>query len=84
MEFTSTIDIDQEVTFVPMYKQAQQMGITQEEMSGKVVAVRFTKAKVFYDVLDEYYAKVFENVSSNNVWVPKSVGIELEPIHQQA
>jgi hypothetical protein len=43
------------------------MGVEQEEMCGTIVAVRFTKAKVFYDILDDYYCKVFTNVDSSYV-----------------
>jgi hypothetical protein len=65
--FDSKLSIDDSVTFIPMFKQATEMGIEQEEMFGTVVAVRFTKAKVFYDILDDYYGKVFTNVDSSYV-----------------
>jgi hypothetical protein len=65
--FDSKLNIDDSITFTPMFKQATEMGIAQEEMDGKVVAVRFTKAKVFYDILDDYYGKVFTNVDSSYV-----------------
>ena len=65
--FNSKLSIDDSVTFTPMFKQSTEMGIAQEEMFGTVVAVRFTKAKVFYDILDDYYGKVFTNVDSSYV-----------------
>jgi hypothetical protein len=65
--FNSKLSIDDSVTFIPMFKQSTEMGIAQEEMFGTVVAVRFTKAKVFYDILDDYYGKVFTNVDSSYV-----------------
>lgn len=65
--FDSKLSIEDLVTFTPMFKQATEMGIAQEEMYGTVVAVRFTKAKVFYDILDDYYGKVFTNVDSSYV-----------------
>jgi hypothetical protein len=65
--FDSKLSIDDSVTFIPMFKQAKKMGIKQEEIDGTVVAVRFTKAKVFYDILDDYYGKVFTNVDSSYV-----------------
>ena len=65
--FDSKLNIDDLVTFIPMYKQSKKLGIKQEEIYGTVVAVRFTKAKVFYDVLDDYYGKVFTNVDSSYV-----------------
>ena len=65
--FDSKLNIDDLITFTPMFKQAKKMGIKQEEIDGTVVAVRFTKAKVFYDILDDYYGKVFTNVDSSYV-----------------
>ena len=65
--FNSKLSIDDSVTFIPMFKQSTEMGIAQEEMFGTVVAVRFTKAKVFYDILDDYYGRVFTNVDSSYV-----------------
>ena len=65
--FDSKLSIDELVTFTPMFKQAKKLGIKQEQMYGTVVAVRFTKAKVFYDILDDYYGKVFTNVDSSYV-----------------
>lgn len=75
-EFFSNFSIDEEVAFVPMYRHCKQMGIEQERTDGKIVAVRFTKSKVFYDILDNYYAKVFENVSSSNVYSVESITLE--------
>lgn len=34
---------------------------------GVVVAVRFTKAKVFYDIIDDYYAYVYRDIESDEV-----------------
>lgn len=65
--FDSKLNIDDSVTFTPMFKQAKKLGIKQEQMYGTVVAVRFTKAKVFYDILNDYYGKVFTNVDSSYV-----------------
>jgi hypothetical protein len=65
--FDSKLSIDDLVTFTPMFKQAKKLGIKQEQMYGIVVAVRFTKAKVFYDILDDYYGKVFTDVDSSYV-----------------
>lgn len=65
--FESKLSIDDVITFTPMFIQAKKMGIKQEEMEGTIVAVRFTKAKVFYDILDDYYGKVFTNVDSSYV-----------------
>ena len=65
--FDSKLSIDDVSTFTPMFKQAKKLGIKQEQMYGTVVAVRFTKAKVFYDILDDYYGRVFTNVDSSYV-----------------
>ena len=52
--FDSKLSIDDLVTFTPMFRQSKKLGIKQEQMYGTVVAIRFTKAKVFYDILDDY------------------------------
>jgi len=65
--FESKVTIDDDVLFTPMYRHCQTMGIEPEEMYGTVVAVKFTKAKVFYDILDDYYCEVFTNVDSTHV-----------------
>lgn len=67
-EFNSKFAINDEVEFQPMYRQQQEMGISHEPMDGKIVAVRFTEAKVFYDVFNNYWGKVFENVASEKVF----------------
>jgi hypothetical protein len=67
-DFFSSHAIDDEIEFIPMFFQQQKLGITEDIREGKVVAVRFTKAKVFYDILDEYYGIIFENVDSSKVF----------------
>lgn len=67
-DFFSSHAINDEVEFQPMYRQQQEMGISHEPMEGKVVAVRFTEAKVFYDIYNNYWGKVFEGVSSEKVF----------------
>lgn len=43
-----------------------------EEDGGVIVAVRFTKSKVFYDILSDYSAKIDNNVDSALVkWASK-------------
>jgi len=44
------------------------MGISQQERFGTIVSVRFTKAKVFYDILDDYYGVIFKKVDFSNVY----------------
>lgn len=63
-EFPSQFTINEEVTFYPMYRHQQEMGIASDCLQGKVVAVRFTEAKVFYDIYNNYWGKIFDNVDS--------------------
>lgn len=44
------------------------MGISPEPIEGKIMAVRFTEAKVFYDVYSNYWGKLFQGVSSEKVF----------------
>ncbi len=66
-EFSSAHNINDDVMFRPMYRHQQKMGIADEEMNGRIVAIRITEAKMFYDVLSAYHGKVFEGVDSANV-----------------
>jgi len=66
MEYQSKLEIGQEVIFTPMARHREEFCINAEEHYGVVVAIKFTKAKVFYDVLCDYYGKVFEMVDSAN------------------
>lgn len=70
-DFFSTHAIDDNVDFIPMYHQQIKHGISDESREGTIVAVRFTKPKVFYDILDEYYAIIFKNVDSVKVFSVK-------------
>lgn len=65
--FPAQFAIDDSVSFVPMFKHQQLYGISEDQLEGKVTAVRFSKAKVFYDIVDEYYGKLFDEVDSGNV-----------------
>lgn len=67
-KFEAQFDIGTEVLYIPMYKHQQSKGIEGEKLSGMIVAVRFTKAKVMYDILDECSAVIFENVDAANVF----------------
>ncbi len=66
-EFPSALDIGDKVEFRPMYKHQQNHGIADVWGYGVIVAVRFTKAKVFYDVVDDYWGLLFDNVDSIKV-----------------
>lgn len=62
--FPSALSIDDAVNFKPMARHAEKYCIDQESRFGKIVAVRFTIAKVFYDVLDDYLGVIFDGVDS--------------------
>ena len=64
MELPSNLQINEEIEFRPMYRHQQEMGIADDEMEGKIIAVRFTEAKVFYDVYSPYWGRIFDNVDS--------------------
>lgn len=77
--FPAAHDIDDMIEFVPMYRQQQAHGISAEVRDGKVVAVRFSKMKVFYDILDIYYGVIFDNVDSSKVYSVTKVNLIEEP-----
>jgi len=58
--YPSLFEIGEEVKF--------STSIDSQLMYGEVSAVRFTKAKVFYDILDDYTGEIFDEVDSNNVF----------------
>lgn len=66
-EFSSQFDVDEKVEFVVSARDADKMKIEREWSDGQIVAVRFTKSKVFYDVLSEYYGFVFRDIDSCGV-----------------
>lgn len=67
-EYFSNHAINDEIEFRPMFRHQQEMGIADEGLEGKIVAVRFTEAKVFYDVFSNYWGRVFDNVSSEKIF----------------
>jgi hypothetical protein len=62
--FNSHLSIDDNVTFIPSAYYIDEYKIKREEMFGKIIAVRFSKAKVFYDIIDDYYSYLFKNIDS--------------------
>lgn len=66
-EFPSAHSIDDKVDFVPSAKQCEDRAISREYRFGTIVKVSFSKAKVFYDILDDYYGDIFANVDSSFV-----------------
>ncbi len=67
VSFTSSLEINDRVRFQPMAWQADELGIAQEYGFGTITAVRFTPAKVFYDIIDDYYGILFSDVDSSYV-----------------
>ena len=79
-DFFSSHSINDEVEFQPMYRHQQEMGISHEPIEGKIIAVKFTEAKVFYDVYSPYWGKIFDNVSSEKVFLPSNSTVQLEEV----
>ena len=63
----STIQIGEKVKFIPMQTHCDKFKISKEICYGKVVSVKFTESKVFYDILDDYRGIIFDVVDSANV-----------------
>lgn len=66
-EFTSSLEIDKKIQFIPMEKHCQEFSIKKESLCGVIIAVKFTKAKVFYDIVDDYWGILFTGVDSANI-----------------
>lgn len=71
-------NIGDDINFLPMFRHQQKYGIAKEEKYGTIIAVRFTKAKILYDIVDDYYGILFDNVDSCNVFSIKDNNIKLE------
>lgn len=69
MELPSKFQIDEDCSFIPTARQIKEKAIAEEPLEGKVVAIRFTEAKIFYDILSDYYAEVFKDVPSEKVFI---------------
>lgn len=67
MELPSKLQINDEVNFTPMFKQCKKMGIAQEGISGNIIAIKFTEAKVFYDIYSPFWGTIFKGVTSEKV-----------------
>lgn len=66
-KFSSLYTHDDRVQFRPMYLNQQEYGIADDWFYGRIVAIRFTKAKVFYDIVDDYRGYLFRDVDSVKV-----------------
>ena len=67
-ELPSKYTINDEVYFLPMVKHIKEYSVAMEPMFGTIVAVRFTVSKIFYDILDDYYGRIYEGVNSTKVF----------------
>ena len=61
---TGDLEIGSKVTYQLMERQAIKDRICKFDRSGIVVGIRFTNEKVFFDILDTYYSKVFRDIDS--------------------
>ena len=64
-QFPSAHNIGDFVTFTPTAKQSDERMIEREPRFGNIVKVSFSKAKVFYDVLDDYFGEIFTDIDSS-------------------
>lgn len=78
-ELNANFNIEDNVEFYPTHKQSQEMGIAQELISGKVISIKFTKAKVFYNILNDYHGIIFENIPSEKVFSTESMKLYTHP-----
>jgi hypothetical protein len=60
IKLTSAYDFDEIVGFKRNENE-------KEHSHGRVVAIRFSKEKVFYDIVDNYYGQIYQNIDSLNV-----------------
>jgi len=72
MKFESKLEIGQSVKFKPMQRHCKKHSIDYSEGFGIITAIKFTKAKVFYDVIDDYWGLLFDGVDSENI-IPSKV-----------
>lgn len=77
MEFSSALEIDQKVLFTPMQRHCEKYAIEGSKGYGVIVSVKFTKAKVFYSIVDDYYGILFDDVDSSYVF-PQENGAKLK------
>lgn len=62
--YPSRFAIEDRISFYPMARQAKELSISREPRIGRIIAIRFSKAKVLYDIVDDYYGYVFKDVDS--------------------
>ena len=76
VELPSAYKVDDFVTFIPSAKQCEERCIKREKRWGRVVKVSFTKAKVFYDILDDYYGDIFTMIDSSFIIPEPKLNLE--------
>lgn len=67
-DFNSPKKAGDKVNFFPTTQQAKKLGIEEIELTGTIVAVRFTEDEVFFDVLSSYYGIVFEGLPESKIY----------------
>jgi len=64
-QFPAAHNIGDFVTFTPTAKQCEERMIEREPRFGSIARVSFSKAKVFYDILDDYFGEIFTDIDSS-------------------
>jgi hypothetical protein len=70
-EYFSLYDINDIVEFYPMSSHCEKYEIEKELFTGRITSIRFSNAKVFYNIVDDYYGYLFDNVDSCNVQIKR-------------
>ncbi len=65
--FPCTYTHDQQVSFIPMHRDCERLAIAHSLLRGRIIGIRFTKAKVLFDIVDDYYGELFRDVDSAKV-----------------
>lgn len=55
------------VDFIPRTLDCENLMINKTNLSGRITKLKFTEAKVFYDIVDDFWGYMFKNVPSENV-----------------
>jgi hypothetical protein len=66
-QYVTLYSISDEVFFIPMKKHLEKYKLNSQSIRGTITQIHFTKAKVFYDIVDDYWGYLFERVDSINV-----------------
>lgn len=66
-EYSSFFEIGDNVWFLPMERHIDKLKIIKNYNRGHIINIKFSKSKVFYDIVDDYYGYFFDNIDSINV-----------------